>query len=191
MGLYYLETFNINSSTIQVTDPVYTSLENKGYSCTIDNVKNGRWQIFAYVVNRNGAIKVKALSIYHNDYAWLQPDEKLPNSVKSFSGQIGFFDFEYFKNLVEKNYDSWYKENSLIPIQYEDDQIFNIKYKNLDSKSILTLAEEEEEYPVFIGKNNDEIVSISVIFELDYPEDKDPFDANYEYLSKFISDDLI
>lgn len=186
MGIYYLGTFDINSSKIRVTDPSYTSLEEQSLVAgTINNVKNGKWQTFAHIINRGGNIKVKALSIYHNDYVEIQPTKRTTFDVISDSGQVGFFDFDYFKNSINNNFNNWYEKISLVPSKANEfTPIYDICTTIGDLQSVLSLSNEDISYPVFVGKIDKEVVSSAIIFDLseddEYSEyDDDEFNDDY------------
>lgn len=156
-----MDSFNITSGKIQVTDPCYSI--GTWCSFTIPNAKNGEY--ISSVKRINDGVwgnRIAELNIIHKDfknkkrklkYRWIDA------SIGVDSGQAGFFDFQEYHNVkINEQLDNEFY-NKVCNLTCEADN-----NGTLDFGVVSSSGHGDGSYALWVAHINDEVVAAKIVF---------------------------
>ena len=164
---------NITSGKIVVSDPCYY-LED---AVIVNNVRNGVYECFI-TEDRHG--QIARLIINHVSHSLYKGEPDMPYSSDACvdSGQMGIYDFEYFKSFENEA-----REYSDSDCMYGKvcHAIATEGFDTIDDRAAVSQSGYGDgRYEVFVEYDGDEIVTVGVTFV----EDEDEY-TDYDYCGEY------
>lgn len=152
------------SDKVMVSDPCYDCSTWTWSQCVLEDVLTGNYRCFIKMVKTEWDDRIGEIIIYHENYD-NYPNNFICNDIGVDSGQAGFFDYAYFKEVKSQDKEKrekWYQEICKLTIKTE----LNPEYKTVeelvkelfpDKKDFELIVDEIEELFNILKKQEEKI----------------------------------